>query len=302
MRNKKDLLGGLIIGVLLLLILITYASFYNYKYKDNKEVNKEEEKTSKYVLNIIKEEDSYRVNKTDLTDTLNKDKIVGTYNCKYDDCNYYDNTIFNYISLDKYLVIKENNKIFLYDFISKKIVSDMYDNFVYKLENDNYIILNNGKYGLIDKDGVLISKTLYDDIDYLNVIDSDGKVSINDKYGIINVDNGKEIIKTEYNDIKIDMDNHYSILKDNLWYVIDEEENILTTGYEYTFGFNKGYVSVKDNVISILAYDNTLLVNDTINIIDNSVYQITSNGTNINILVNGINYQYNTRRNYLKRK
>lgn len=266
MRNKKDLLGGLIIGVLLLLILITYASFYNYKYKDNKEVNKEEEKTSKYVLNIIKEEDSYRVNKTDLTDTLNKDKIVGTYNCKYDDCNYYDNTIFNYISLDKYLVIKENNKIFLYDFISKKIVSDMYDNFVYKLENDNYIILNNGKYG------------------------------------IINVDNGKEIIKTEYNDIKIDMDNHYSILKDNLWYVIDEEENILTTGYEYTFGFNKGYVSVKDNVISILAYDNTLLVNDTINIIDNSEYQITSNGTNINILVNGINYQYNTRRNYLKRK
>lgn len=280
MKNKKDLLGGLIIIVLLLLVLITYLAFYNYKKLNNTK--------STYNINIIKKDNTLSYNKTDLKDTLNKDNIIATYNCKYDDCDIYTNEIYDSLN-DEYLIIKENNKVFIYNY-KTKTSSKMYDDIIYKLK-DFYIVLSNKKYGLTDQQGNIILDTIYTDIDYLNIENNQIKITKNNLKGLFNLTN-KKLLKTDYSNIKLDYNNYYSALKDDLWYVINDNKEI-TKGYSYTFAFDKGFIAKVENNLIFLNYNEELLNETTISLKDDDNYNIYTNNNIIYITINNtIKYKY----------
>ena len=308
MKNKKDLLGGLIIVVLLLLVLVTYMSFYNLR-KEEDRINEENKlkDNSLAMINIYDDYSTFKIANKDNVD--NSKSILGTYNCKNDDCSVYVNESLESIYDNKYLIVKENDKVFIYDFLLNKVVSDYYDEVVYNLNNNYLVVKRINKYGVISRAGLSIVDTLYDEINYDAVYDSYIKVKNNNLYGVLDLDNGNIIIDLKYKDLNITDSKYYSIFKDDLWYVIDENENILTNGYKYVFSFNKGFIALKDNNLEILKYNKEIeeLLNDrVIPIYEENGYEIIRNGNVIDININTssdiIKYQYNINRNNLINK
>lgn len=304
MKNKKDLLGGVIIIVLLLLVLVTYMSFYNYNKQQEK--IEEENKLKDNSLMMIYIYDDYTVSKVENKDNIDSTKtILGSYNCKSNDCDILNSNEYQNPYDNKYVILKENEELFIYDFTLNKIVSNKYDDIIYKL-NDYYIVKDNNKYGIISKSGVELVVTSYDEILYNDIYDSYIKVKNNNLYGVIDLDNGNTIIDTKYNDIKINDSKYYSILKDNLWYVIDKEENVITNGYKDIFAFNKGFIALIDNNLQILKYNkdvNEPLNENIITIYKEDGYKISRNGSTISIEINNedsvVKYEYNINRNNL---
>lgn len=307
MKNKKDLLGGLIIFVLLLLVLVTYISFYKIKKDENKELNINDiEDTSLAVINIY---DDFTFAKAENKDDIDSTKsIIRTYNCKKDDCMVYVSDSFNTLYDNRFIILNEMEKVFIYDFSLDKVVSNLYDEFVSVYE-DYYVVKSESKYGLISKSGVEVVSADYDLLDFDKKYESYIKVFKDDLYGVLDLDNGNLVIDTKYKDINICDTKYFSILKDGLWYVIDKNENVLTKGYEYVFGFNKGYISLKDNSLQFLKYnkENEELLNENvIYLYENSEFDIKKNSSYISIEVNNgeekNKYQYNISRNNLINK
>lgn len=305
LNDRKNLLGGLIIIVLLLLVLVTYIICYDYKKSKNYNEKTEIKDNSLSIINIY---DDYTVSKVfEKEDVDNTKKLLSTYNCKYDDC---DKDVNSDIYDEKYLIIKENNKVFIYDFINKKVVSNLYDEFIIKLVNNNFIVKNNNKYGMITKEGNELVAPVYDEIEFNNIYDDKVKLEKDNKYGMLNIENGTILIEPHYENINIDSTYNYSILEDDLWYVIDSNENILTNGYGYTYAFNKGFIALIDNNLQILNYnkEGNYLLNETLIPIYNieNGFKIERKSSIIYIEVYNndeiIKYEYNINRNNLKIK
>ena len=95
-----------------------------------------------------------------------------------------------YDDIQKYehetFLIKSNGKCGLLDKQGKLITAELYDD-IQKYEYDTFLIKSNGKYGLLDKQGKLITAELYDDIQKYEydtfLIKSNGKYGLLDKQG-----------------------------------------------------------------------------------------------------------------------
>lgn len=302
MKNKKDLLGGVIIISLLLLVLVTYMTFYNYN-KDEEKL-KEESKLKDNSLAMINIYDDYTTSKIMNKENISNDKVlIGSYNCKSDDCEILEKDIFD----KKFIVLRENNQVFIYDFTIGKIMSNYYDDISSEINDKYYITIENEKYGVISKTGVEIVGHNYDEIFNDSVYDSYIKVKNGKLNGIVDLDNGSIVIDTKYEDIKVSDSKYFSILKDGLWYVIDNEENILTNGYEDVFAFSKGFIALIDNNLNFFKYnkeENDVLISDIIPVYDG--YEIEREGSTIGINVRNqdvvIKYEYIINRNRLINK
>ena len=307
LKNKKDLLGGLIIIVLLLLVLVTYVMCYDYKKEENNSKELEIIDNSLSVINIYSDYSALKAETKESID--NSKKIIGTYNCKYDDCDIYNNNSLENIYNEKYIMIKENDKVFVYDFKKDKNVSDSYDEILSKFEDNYYIVRKENKYGMISNKGNEVISCNYDEIIMDNIYDNKVQVKNGNLYGVLSVEDGKVLVEVKYEDVNLDSQDHYSVLKNNLWYVIDETGNEITNGYSYTFAFNKGFIALIDNNLYILKYikeSNEKLNENIIPIFDENEFKIEKNGSTIDIEVyNGkskSNYQYNISRNKLLNK
>ena len=302
MKNKKDLLGGVIIISLLLLVLVTYMTFYNYN-KDEEKL-KEESKLKDNSLVMINVYDDYTTSKIMNKENINNDKVlIGSYNCKSDNCEVIEKDIFD----KRYIILKENDKMFIYDFTIGKIMSNYYDEISFEVNDKYYITKLENKYGIISKTGVEIIGHNYDEIFSDSVYDSYIKVKNGKLYGIIDLDNGSIVIDTKYEDIKVSDSKYFSVLKDGLWYVIDNEENIITNGYEDVFAFSKGFIALIDENLNFLKYnkeENEMLISDVIPIYDD--YEIKRDGSTIDINVRNqdvmLKYEYIVNRNKLMNK
>ena len=303
MKDKKDLLGGVIIVSLLLLVLVTYMTFYNYNKQEEK--NKEEQKLKDNSLNMINIYNDYSFLKVESKDKIDTSKtLIGSYNCKADDCEVYKENIFE----EKYIVLKENEDVFIYDFTLNKIVSNLYDDLGDEIKDNYYITLKDGKHGVISKSGVEIITSSYDEIYVNDTYDSIVKIKNNKSYGVIDLDNGSLIIEPKYENIKLTDSKYYSILKDNLWYVIDLEGNVLTNGYEFVYAFSKGFIALVGDNLKFFKYgaEEDLLIENSIPIYDKNDFDISRSGSTISINVKNqdviIKYQYIINRNSLINK
>ena len=235
------------------------------------------------------------------TAKIDTKKVIGKYNCKLDDCDIYENAIFNPIYDNKFIVLKENNKVFIYDYRLNIITSEYYDEIIDK--KDNYFIVKlNNHTCLIDIEGNNLIPCDYDEIIINNKYNNLVKVKLNDKYGIYDIKNNLLLIDTLYEDLDITDINYYKVYKDNLWYVIDKNNNIITNGYSYIYPFNKGFIALIDNKLEILKYSlNEELLNDTIIEVQDNNYKISLNNSILTIETDKV-YEYEVNRNILKIK
>lgn len=303
-KLKKEFIGGTIVVGLLILVLVTYVMCYDYKSNSGGSLNIIDRSLS--YINIY---DDYTTDKVVDKDSVISDKsILGSYNCKNDDCEVYASNFFDSIYNDKYIFIKENKKIFVYDYLTKKIVSKFYDDISIKLDNNNYIVKNEDKYGIMNDNALEITKPIYDEILYDSSLVDKAKVLKDNLYGVLDVSNGLVIIEPNYSNINMDSASYYSVLINDLWYVIDSENNILTDGYAYTFAFNKGFIGLKDSNLYIFNYneiDNGIL-NDTsipVSLDGNENFYVERDNNIIYINENnsGVKYEYDIKRNILKK-
>ena len=295
MENKKEVLGGLIIIVLLILVLVTYLAFYNYRKENKKDISLKDSSTA--TIYIYKDNSILKVDHYDKS--INNDEVVGKYDCKNNDCDIYENKLINPIYDSKYIIIKENNEIFIYNYIEKTKVSNNYSNIINR--KDNYLLVEkNNKYGLIDIEGDQYIDTIYDEID-VEVYNNLTKVKLDNLYGIYNIKENKEVITTKYEKINITDNKYYSVYMNNLWYVIDNNDNLVTNGYTYTFAFNKGYIAKIDNELHILKYNtNEKLSEKTISV--NEKFNITRNNGIVIINTDNQTFEYDINRNNLTLK
>lgn len=293
---KKETIGGIIIISLLLLVLITYMMFYmNNKNKHKTNTDKFIDKSSNLIY-VMDDNTFIKVDKTNSEiDTKN---AIGKYNCKLDDCNIYENTIFNPIYDNKFIVLKESNKVFIYDYRLNIITSEYYDEIIDKKDN-YFIVKSNGHTCLIDIEGNNLIPCNYDEVVINNKYNNLVKVKLNDKYGIYDIKNNLLLIDTLYEDLDITDINYYKVYKDNLWYVIDKNNNIITNGYSYIYPFNKGFIALIDNKLKILKYSlNEELLNDTIIEVQDNNYKISLNNSILTIETDKV-YEYEVNRNIL---
>ena len=290
MKKLREILGGVIIGTLLILILVVYLICYNLN-KDKEIVNKDKDDTKAYIYimndNTIKKSE---IN----SDNLYKDKYKGKYLCKSIECDIFENDIINPIYDDKYIIVKDSDKVFIYDFVNN-IKSNGYDNIVNKI-NEYLIVQENNKEGLIDINGKEVIPCSYDKIDYIynNLV----RVLDNDKYGIYNLNTNKLLIDTKYSYIEISDINYFTVKKEDKYYVIDKYDEVVTDKYSYIFAFNKGYIVQEDNTLKIYNYVDNTLLNDTVIDIEGE-FKIERNGNKI-VITTSKEYVYDINRNSFK--
>lgn len=110
----------------------------------------------------------------------------------------------------------------------------------------------NGKYGLIDFSGNIISKANFDDIKSLDNQEGLLLVKKNNKFGVINI-KGDYILKEKYDIIKANENFHAVDNINNMGFIVG---NLTNEGYKY------GYVNCKNQKILSIEYDQIEVIND----------------------------------------
>lgn len=177
---------------------------------------------------------------------------------------------------------EKNEEIFTkYEKVTAISLNGIASNIPY--EKSVLIYEKDGKYGLIDFEGKVISKANYEEIQGLTYKEGELLVKKDDKYGVINI-KGAEIIKPEYN----------SIIADNFY---DEESKYKLAGYivgkNIDSNYNYGYIRYDGKVLLKPEYT---AISRIIDIEDKEdIYLIVQNKTKVGLIKNKniiINFDY----------
>lgn len=102
----------------------------------------------------------------------------------------------------------------------------------------------NDKVGLLDKDGNLITKIKYDEI---GLVDGNhtAKVKLNNKYGLINTQTGKELTPIHFDDMHIFEQNRMPVkLNGHAGYIDSTGKMVISPKYGNVYSFNDKYAVV----------------------------------------------------------
>ncbi len=167
---------------------------------------------------------------------------------------------------EKNTVLNEKNEVILDQFeeVTAIAINGIVTNIPYEKTVLQY--KKDGKYGLIDYNGKVITKPIYEEIKGLVNKESELLVKRNDKYGVINV-KGATLIKEEYDEITAD--GFYT-----------EDKQYALSGYitknKTTDGYRYGYINNKLKKILDTEYNELSRILD---IDDNDVYlNVCKNG------------------------
>lgn len=196
------------------------------------------------------------------------------YDCGHNLCSS-DNNVSNYYSKvlceddicpyiqhinGNMLVLQNNNKSFIYNYIKGNVVNDKYNEYRY-IGNDMYVVNDeNFNYGIINSEGEILLDLKYKLIDeYTNGIIS---YIDNNLYGIVSVD-GKYDIEPNYEDIVLINDKIFAGKKDNIYqiYSYNNEISDNSNKYNFIYAYNDVIITFKDKKIDILNSNlNSILV------------------------------------------
>ena len=186
------------------------------------------------------------------------------------------------------LQYKENGKWGLIDFNGKKITKPIYDEIIGLTHREGLLkAKKDSKYGVINIKGTTIIKHKYDNIKCDGYYSEDGTynyagfivsntTSSGYRYGYINY-NGKELLKTEYNDItrildKKDNENAYILaFKNGMGAILKNNKIVLNHEYEDIFynaendllivqkNAKQGVMNFEGNIIIPIEYSNIMI-------------------------------------------
>lgn len=197
-------------------------------------------------------------------------KYLGKYTCEFLGCGE-----FQYVPSpnenqhffgDNLVIISEwtgeNYKNVLYNYRTNKII-ETYDDVTcsYEFSDNKYSVLvaKDNKMGILSSSGKIVYDLVLDEnTDFNNsvchkyaIYEHDreekypgyngqyGVFSKNNKFGVINLENGEVIIDFKYQAIRIMYDGNYSIKENNQWHLINKNlEKVLKKGYDEIHSFN----------------------------------------------------------------
>lgn len=139
----------------------------------------------------------------------------------------------------------------------------------YSFKNNSAAIMINGKYGLIDINGNLITSLEYDTIDVDTSVDNSYIVSKDAKYGLLN-SRGNLVIPTIYDELvnRYDISSTEKYLvakKDGFYGVVDTNGDILIP-FEYELinvGSDNSVITKKDNKYSVTGLNGKIIIPPT---------------------------------------
>jgi hypothetical protein len=174
--------------------------------------------------------------------------------CEDDICPYVERIVGNT------LILKREDKSWLYDYINAKVINDDYINYKY-INNNQYVVSNTDNlYGVINGDGEVIVPLKYNHIiDYKNNIIS---YKSDNKCGIIRIDNGE--IEAKYDDIILINDKIFAGKMNNIYqlYSYDAPDIESSNKYNYVFAYDDIILVANNNKIDFLNHSlkSTLLM------------------------------------------
>ena len=260
----------IIMIVIALIIVIGVASFMIYKQmvKNGREYEIEKINVDDYEYFIVEIDNKYGV--IDRTGNT----VVAV---QYDNVIIPDprRALFICYEGENTKILNQNQEQILTEYTNirpirlKNIASDiMYEKNILTYEQE-------GKVGLIDLDGNILAKPIYDSIEGLPYKEGELLVKIDEKYGVIN-NRGNVIVDTQYDQISIDNytteENGYK----KAGYVVS---NTTEDGYRY------GYIDYNGDIILETEYNDISRIFDIKD--DETVYLITGLNGQYGILKNG---------------
>lgn len=286
-QNKKERINKTfikkIVIILLSIAIVVGAAFGIFKWMDYAKKN--------YELETITEFDYYTLVKEGKTGVIDKQGnviIEPEYNaikipnpqkpvfiCIYnynENSGTYQTKVLNEKKEEIFTDYEEVNVISL-----KEIVSEVpYEKSVLKYKKD-------GKYGLINFEGKVITKPIYEEIDNMPYKEGELKVKKDEKYGVINI-KGATLVECKYD--SIDSDNYYS--KENQYklggYIV---------GIKTEEGYRYGYINEQGKQILKNEYNKVYRMNEIED--DQNIYLVAEENGQAGLYKNGrmiLNHQY----------
>jgi len=200
-----------------------------------------------------------------------KPVFICTYNYNYE-TGEYDTKILNDKAEEIFTEYEEVSCIAL-----KNLITEVpYEKSVLKYKKD-------GKYGLMNFEGKIIVKPIYDEIDNLLYKEGELLVKKEDKYGVINI-KGTVLIEIKYDDIS--SDGYYSA---NSKY--KKDGYIVSTKTED--GYRYGYIDYSGKQLLKIEYNNIYRINNIEN--DEEIYLVAEKNGQAGLIKNDkqiLNHQY----------
>ena len=179
------------------------------------------------------------------------------------------------------LILKNNEKEYLYDLKEKKVLNDKYKEYYFTNNDDAYIVVDdNNLSGVINNENEVVV-----DIKYQKITDYKDNIFVyenNNKKGIENTDQSITIDAT-YDDIKIINNNLYTYLDNNEYYIASytTKEPVNNEIYDYVYPFKDALLVAKNNQLDIL--DSNLRSNLIMKIDTYFQYKIEQERASLNI-------------------
>lgn len=175
----------------------------------------------------------YDCNNNLCTSTVKQEEYYNKIVCKDDICPYIKEVIGNNV------ILKRENKSWIYNYINNKIINDTYVDYKYLRENLFVFTDSYNKQGILDLvDGVLVQS----DYDYINDFKDDIiSYKQNDLYGITSLD-GNHKVDANYRDIVLINDKLFAGRKDNNYYLYSYNNIVESDSNKYNYIYSYGDV------------------------------------------------------------
>ena len=186
--------------------------------------------------------------------TTSIDNYYNKVLCEDDICPYIDTII------DNTLILKRDNKSWLYNYVTGKVINDNYVYYRY-IDDNKYVVSNvDNLYGVINGEGEVLVPLKYDYIDdYKNNILYYKK---GNKYGVVRLD--KDEIEAKYDDVVLINDKIFAAKIDNVYqmYSYDNPDIENSNKYNYVFSYDDVILVANNKKIDFLNHNlkSTLLM------------------------------------------
>lgn len=169
--------------------------------------------------------------------------------------------IHNYYGTDRYSLVEYKNKFGIVDIDGSLIVKPIYD-YISKLYNDFFVVIENGKYGYMNSNFELVQKPIF-----IEALPFDEEIAFvklfNSKWACINNDM-KLIIDAQFDNIYPKINGFSRVQVANKWSFIDENCKLINeVRYDYVSDFSNGIAKVKiDGKIGYINEDGQTIVDE----------------------------------------
>lgn len=304
-----------VLGVIIFLIIVGVGVFLVIHFKPfSKKEEKKEETESK---NEIIKDYRYELGEKEIT-FYDGEKSINTYTCEAT-CSVYSLGRYQYFSKEERIIaLQDGENLFLYNFEDGKKLTDHFTRLENLVNDDKTVAFiaedSKEKVGIIDVKGGIILPFEYDNFGYSfgggDVTDYSYEKNLitaskDGKWGLITLDEGKEKIPFEYEDIYYNGYDAVAVKKEGVWHLTDlDGKLILEEEYDMIVPLASYILVAKEAKFNILNYKGEKVVSKDIptyvkgfrgrTISEVPIFKVEEDGKVVNIYIMKDEKEYST--------